>query len=162
MGVTPFVLLVPRTPGDGDFLVPFCRGGEVDEIFDGAPFADPDVVPLDGEEPALGPVAGDGDFDFFALTAWPVITKSLLLTDLRPLYPKTGVFLATVVGAWYGRPSGILVQLETRELLRKGNVRQRGMLRELASSSGRPELPPPAPHRLRTMRESTAWLGPAA
>ena len=42
---------------------------------------------------------GDGDFDFFALTACPVITKSLLLTDFRPLYPKTGVFLATVVGA---------------------------------------------------------------
>ena len=68
---------------------------------------------MHGEDPELRPFTpeppGDGDFDFFALTACPVITKSLLLTDLRPLYPKTGVFLATVVGAWYRRPSGIFV-----------------------------------------------------
>ena len=108
MGVVPFVLLVVRTPGEGDFLVPFCRGGELDRVF--VPFEDPavvvplgPVVPLEGDDPALEPLLaplGEGDFDFLALTACPVITKSLLLTDFRPLYPKTGVFLATVVGAW--------------------------------------------------------------
>ena len=94
------------------------------------PFDDPVVVPcgvapFDDEEPALRPFApapGDGDFDFFALTACPVITKSLLLTDLSPLYPKTGVFLATVVGAWYSLPSGMLLQEKNNCIATKPEV----------------------------------------
>ena len=62
--------------------------------------------------------AGDGDFDllFFDLTAFPVITRSELLTVLMPLKPYTGVFLATVfrvVGAWYTRPTGMARQMST-------------------------------------------------
>ena len=52
--------------------------------------------------------AGEGDFDFLVLTAWPVMTRSVALTALMPLYPSTGVLLATVVGAWYSLPRGIL------------------------------------------------------
>ena len=41
---------------------------------------------------------GDGDFDLLllVLTPFPVTTKSVLLTDLMPLYPNTGVFRDTV------------------------------------------------------------------
>ena len=62
--------------------------------------------------------AGDGDFDLLLvdLTAFPVMTRSELLTVLMPLKPYTGVFLDTVfrvVGAWYTRPTGMVRQITT-------------------------------------------------
>ena len=71
--------LAGRSPGEGDFLLPPCRGGEME-----GSLGDAELELL--EALAGGGFAeGDGDLDFLFLTAWPVITRSLLLTDLSPL-----------------------------------------------------------------------------
>lgn len=72
--------LAARRPGDGDFLLPFCRGGEIE-----GSLGDAEVEPFEVALIGDGFAEGDGDLDFLFLTAWPVITRSLLLTDLRPL-----------------------------------------------------------------------------
>ena len=80
-----FFVFFNRTvlPGEGDFLLRFL-------------LLDTFVTVLTG---------GEGDLEFVLdLTDLPVMTRSLLLTLLMPLYPKTGVLRATVappvLGAW--------------------------------------------------------------
>jgi len=93
------VCLVFLKPGDGDFdfLGPDCLEGEIEADFDDCKEAEDRGWRLKD-----GRTGGDweGDLeDFLDRTAWPVMTRSVLLTDLIPLQPKTGVFLGTVVGA---------------------------------------------------------------
>jgi hypothetical protein len=78
-GVIPAAgLVAERTPGEGDFLQPFCRGGDTEGAF-GDTEVTAEATGFAGRTP------GDGDFDFFCRTARPVIMRSLLLTDFSPL-----------------------------------------------------------------------------